>query len=56
MTTEEMQEALAWFRASHPQQPVDSEEHVRPLSQDELEELNLETFLLNLRPVESDWQ
>ena len=56
MGTEEMQEALIMFRNSRPRQTVNNQVETWQMSQEEVEELNVETLLLNLMPTEGDWQ
>ena len=57
METEEMQQALMMFRGERPDSP-DKENQINAwiMGEEEMVEMSLTTFLLDLVPAESDWQ
>lgn len=56
MTTEEMQEALMWFRNVNPEHNNRKDVSVSQLDEEQIAEQTVETLLLDLTIVESDWQ
>lgn len=54
MTTDELQEALRWFRFTDPTDVQDENVRVFDLYEEEVWELNVETYLLNLTVTEHD--